>query len=316
MQSNPLISICIPAYKNTEFLRRSLDSIIRQRLTDFEIIVSDDSPDDAVGRLCEEYSLQTNLRYYRNRVPLGTPENWNEAVRRARGEWIKLMHDDDWFAGEESLEEYVKTIQAHPEAGFIFSAYRDVFLDEGDQREMYLPRWRYKAFLRNHSVLIARNIIGAPSVVLYKRLPAIEFDPKVKWVVDIDFYIRYLRTSRPVYIDKILVNIGLGKMQVTQDCRRPEVEIPENFYLLGKVGPFNLRNVLVYDAWWRLMRNLEIRRINDIARAGYDGPVPSPILSMISWQRRLPLRFWKVGFFSKTGMFLNYLFNYRRISSA
>lgn len=308
------ISICIPAYKRVEFLQRLLDSIAIQTFQDFEVVVTDDSPDLAVKTLCERYQGSFPLFYFRNETTLGTPENWNEAVRKAQGEWIKIMHDDDWFAGGNSLWEYARAIDRHPEASFIFSAYRDIFLDEGRSREMHLPGYRYRAFLRNPTVLFARNIIGPPSVVLYKRLPALSFDPTVKWVVDIDFYIRYLGKGRPAYIPTILVNVGLGKTQVTQDCFRQRiVEIPENFYLLGKVGIHNLKNLFVYDAWWRLMRNLEVRRTEDIGDSGYHGPIPAVILSMIRFQSKLPLRFWKIGIISKTGMFMHYLANFYRM---
>lgn len=315
-----LLSICIPAYKRIGFLRKLLDSIEIQTFTGFEVIVTDDSPDEEVKRLCASYAHRFSLRYFRNPQPLGTPENWNEAVRKASGEWIKIMHDDDWFADKDSLAAYARAISDNPGSHFIFSAYRDVFVDEDRQREMHLPKGRFRAFLRNPSVLFARNIIGAPSVVLYKRRQGIEFDPAVKWVVDIDFYIRYLKTGQagqvPVYIDKILVNIGLGREQVTQDCfRQREVEIPENFYLLNKLGSANLKNILVYDAWWRLMRNLEIRSKEDIRVAGYAGVIPKAVLSMIRWQRLLPFRFWRIGPVSKAGMFLNYLFNLNTIGA-
>jgi glycosyltransferase involved in cell wall biosynthesis len=314
MTEKPLISVCIPAYKNIEFLRRLLDSIAIQTFHDFEVVVTDDSPGSAINELCGAYNGRFPIRYFRNARPLGSPENWNEAIRRSEGKWIKIMHDDDWFAGENSLSEFAQAIGDHPEANFIFSAYRDIFLDEDRSRPMYLPRVRYKAFLRNKTILFGRNIVGPPSVVLYRRLPPVPFDPTVKWLVDIDFYIRYLETGRPVYIDKILVNVGLGKAQVTRDCfRQRVVEIPENFYLLNKVGYRNLKNILVYDAWWRLMRNLEIRRKEDITGSGYSGRIHPVILSMVKWQSRLPLDFWKVGALSKAGMFLNYLFNYHNI---
>jgi len=314
MSANTLISICIPAYKNTDFLRRLLDSIATQHFRDFEVIVSDDSPDQAVGHLCAQFSSLFTLHYFRNERALGTPENWNAAARKATGKWIKIMHDDDWFAGEHSLSAYAQAIDADPDTAFILSANRDIFLDEGRSREMFVPRSRYKAFLRDKTILIGKNIVGPPSVVLYQRLPPVEFDPTVKWVVDIDFYIRYLATTHPVYINKILVNVGLGKEQVTRDCfRQRVVEIPENFYLLNKVGYGHLKNILVYDAWWRLMRNLEIRSREDITGSGYTGNIPSVILSMVKWQRKLPLGFWKIGALSKTGMLVNYLVNYHKI---
>src|SRR5580693_3489003 len=100
MSMNPLISICIPAYKRTNFIRRLLDSICLQTFMDFEVIVTDDSETDEVERFCATYQSRIKLLYYRNPVALGTPGNWNEAIRRSSGQWIKLMHDDDWFSDQ------------------------------------------------------------------------------------------------------------------------------------------------------------------------------------------------------------------------
>jgi hypothetical protein len=136
--------------------------------------------------------------------------------------------------------------------------------------------------------LFSRNIIGPPSVVLHKKSQSVLYDTKIKWVVDIDFYIRYVRNQKPVYIDKVLINVGIGEQQVTQDCfRQRPIEIPENFYLLEKVG-IKLKNILVYDAWWRLMRNLQIKYEKEIIESGYHGKIPSVISSMVAWQRKLP----------------------------
>jgi glycosyltransferase involved in cell wall biosynthesis len=315
MSHPPLISICIPAYKRTDFLERLLGSIDIQTFRDFEVVVTDDSPDEAVGELCEKYASRLPLRYFRNARQLGTPENWNAGIRKAHGEWIKIMHDDDWFADKDSLGVFAEAAHEHPETAFVFSAYRDVFLDEGRERLMFVPLRRYKAFLRNPAVLFSRNIIGPPSVVLYRRSLPVEYDPAVKWVVDIDFYIRsFDGRGKPLYIRKVLINVGLGSQQVTMDCKRQRVvEIPENFYLLKKVGYAALRNMLVYDAWWRLMRNLEIRSREDIVEAGYEGYIPPVILSMVKWQRILPFRWWRIGVLSKTVMFLHYLSHYNKI---
>jgi glycosyltransferase involved in cell wall biosynthesis len=285
-----------------------------QTFRDFEVIVTDDSPDLAVKTLCAAYGGRFTLRYFRNEKQLGTPENWNEAIRMAEGRWIKIMHDDDWFAGGDSLDLYARTIREQPEAAFIFAAYRDIFLDKYRSRDMYLSSFWYRALVRNKTILFSRNVIGPPSVVLYKKESSPEYDPRVKWVVDIDFYIRYLEGKKPVYINKILVNVGLGKDQVTQDCfRQRPIEIPENFYLLNKAGAGNLRNILVYDAWWRLMRNLEIARVEDIKEAGYGGEIPAVILSMVAWQNKMPGSLLRIGIYSKTCMFLHYILHYNRI---
>ena len=93
--STPFISICIPAYKRADYLDRLLKSIAVQSFKNFEVIITDDSPDESLLLLTQLYKKQLPIYYKRNLEALGTPENWNEGIRLARGQWIKIMHDDD-----------------------------------------------------------------------------------------------------------------------------------------------------------------------------------------------------------------------------
>ncbi|MBC7937190.1 MAG: glycosyltransferase, partial [Rhizobacter sp.] len=74
------ISVCIPAYKNADFLRRCLDSLVSQSFTGFEVILSDDSPDDSVATIAEAYKKDLQIIYFKNDPSLGTPANWNFAM--------------------------------------------------------------------------------------------------------------------------------------------------------------------------------------------------------------------------------------------
>jgi glycosyltransferase involved in cell wall biosynthesis len=315
MPQNTFISVCIPAYKRASFLKRLLDSIAIQSFRNFEVVVTDDSPDGEVQELCGRYREAFPLAYYRNETALGTPENWNEAIRRARGEWIKMMHDDDWFADKHSLELFAAAIDAAPDPSFFFSAYRNVHLGKDREEEIFVRDRRYKMLVDDPVTLVSQNSIGPPSVTLHRKEDNLFYDRNIKWVVDIDFYIRALAKTRPVYIDRVLINVGIGDEQVTRDCfRRRPIEIPENFYLLNKTGVAHLKNIRIYDAWWRLMRNLEIRDKEDIPRSGYKGRIPPVILSMIRWQSRIPLFILKRGVFSKILMFANYTFHHSKIA--
>ena len=315
MEPGPLISICIPAYKQVDFLQRLLDSICIQTFRDFEVILTDDSPDHAVAGLVSKFNPVMPIRYIKNPVALGTPENWNEGIRQARGTWIKLMHDDDWFAGPDSLEAYATAIRQFPAAEFIFSAYEDQYLDTGRKQQMLLPAYRYRKMKQNPVSLISRNIVGPPSVLIHRKKDDIYYDDALKWLVDIDFYIRFLQHTRSAYIRRVLVCVGLSQAQVTATCfGNKYVEIPENFYLLHKIGRGALKNIMLYDAWWRLLRNLGMDSPEAIRAAGYSGPLPATILSMMAWQKRFPAKILQLGVVSKTGMLLHYICNYPKIA--
>jgi glycosyltransferase involved in cell wall biosynthesis len=317
MEEAVFISICIPAYKRVSFLKRLLDSIELQTYRQFEVVVTDDSPGNEVSDLCRSHTLSAVIRYFKNEKKLGTPENWNESIRRAGGGWIKLMHDDDWFLDPKALKVFAVAVVQNPAGNFFFSEYSNVFLDEGrNQRtKVLLTREWQRRLERNPKTLLSSNRIGPPSVVLHKNIPGIFYDSALKWLVDIDFYIRFLQYSKPLLIDENLIAVGLGEEQVTRQVfRNPQVEIPENLYVLSKIGVRSLQNIIVYDAYWRFVRNLEIRSLDQVRESGYQGPVPAIIQSMIRFQSSIPKTVLKNGIFSKFFMIAHYAIHYVKLN--
>jgi|SRR5438874_1416098 len=305
------LSICIPAYRRVEYLKRLLDSIAAQSFKDFEVIITDDSPGTEVHDLSQCYKDKFTVLYFKNPVTLGTPSNWNEAIKHARGEWIKLMHDDDWFADRDALATFAHRAKQHNAVSFFYSAHTDVFQD-GKERTVRANSFRRKKLLQNPVTLFSKNIVGPPSVTLVRNDQQLLYDESVRWVVDIDYYMQCLERSTALYINVPLVKVGIHSNQVTRESFGvASVEIPENFYLLNKVGVANLKEVLIYDAWWRLMRNLRITSVSKIREAGYEGEIHSVIVSMLTWQSRIPFFILKVGPLSKFIMLIHYFLNRR-----
>jgi glycosyltransferase involved in cell wall biosynthesis len=305
MHAPPLISICIPAYKRPDSLKQLLDSIASQLYTDFEVVVTDDSPDSIVLELCEKYKGRFSLQYFKNQQTFGSPANWNEAVKKANGNWIKLMHDDDWFADKHSLQSFATAIASHPKSNFLFSAYGNINQLTGLKRNIRASRKKIRELLKNPEILVASNVIGPPSCTIYRKRNDMVFDTRLKWLVDLDFYIRYLGPEFPVYLDSVLIHIGVSGSQVTtRSFRNPFVEIPEQFLVLEKIGVGKLRKITLFDAWWRLIRNLGIINEYDIRRFGYAGDIPQSISTIIKFQATVPKNILRIGFFSKLLMLL------------
>ena len=305
---NPSISICVPAFKRVGYLQRLLDSISTQSFQDFEVIVTDDSPSGEVSTLCKQYANHFNLLYYKNEQPLGSPENWNQSIRMAKGTWIKLMHDDDWFSSNESLQIFANYIKTNPDVDFFFSAYKNVNEINGSTKKVVLNRINLNRLRHWPVALISDNLVGPPSVTCLRNDDGPFFDANLKWLVDIDFYMSYLEENEFFYIDQALVNIGLHQEQITQSSfHNLAVEIPENFYVLNKIGVDHLKNIVVFDAWWRLIRNLKITNVDTIRSSGYAGEIPGAIRKMINFQRDIPGFILSNGFASKTLMTVCFL---------
>ncbi len=307
MAVTPLISICIPAYQRRENLKRLLDSIEIQTFRLFEVIITDDSPGTELREMVESHPLSPKIHYYKNHRTLGTPENWNEGFRKSGGEWIKIMHDDDWFSGPDSLYFFAKAIEKGT-GGFYFSAYTNAYQD-GLSNKIRLGFRQLKSVKQLPETLFASNKIGPPSVIIFKKDNDLTFDNRMKWLVDIDFYIRYFKKhGPPQYIPKYLVQIGISESQVTRSSfGKPDIEIPERFMLGEKLSDRSIHYITVFDAWWRFLRNLSIKDIAQIKNSGYNGKIPDFIPSIIKFQNKIPPSILKTGLFSKTFMIISYL---------
>jgi glycosyltransferase involved in cell wall biosynthesis len=301
----PFISICIPAYKNLDYLRRLLDSISIQTYKDFEVIITDDTPDESLVPLIHQYMHLFKINYCKNAIALGTPANWNFAISKAEGIWVKLMHNDDWFSDENSLKEFAFAASEHTTNDFIFSGFMEV-KNDGSAKKYVISateKWLLKMSVLN---LFKKNFIGHPSTTLIKNNRQSWYDENIKWVVDFEFYIRCLKKTNFLSISKPLINIGIHEGQVTkQSFRKPEIEIPENLYLLNKLGKGILKNIFVYDYYWRLFRNLEIRNFNYVLCFSDNSNIPLRIKKMIAVQSKIPLSILSNGIFSKSFMLIS-----------
>jgi len=208
------VSICIPVYKNADFLIRCVNSILMQDYFLYEIIITDDSPDDQLHFISK---YDDRILYFKNDVQLGSPKNWNKAISLAHGEYIKIMHQDDYFSSSTSLSQFVQSLEDNKNSIFTFSACQDI----GDKLIIDRPI-QYKKisrFKKNPYYLLYDNCIGAPSVLMYRRNNQLSFDENLVWLVDIDFYIRLLLINANVStIHEKLISIGISQYQITSKC--------------------------------------------------------------------------------------------------
>ena len=91
-----IVSVCIPTYNGSLFLRECLDSVLNQTFQDIEVVVVDDvSTDDTVSIVEEYMRSDKRVRLFVNKKNLGLVQNWNRCVDLAKGEWVKFVFQDD-----------------------------------------------------------------------------------------------------------------------------------------------------------------------------------------------------------------------------
>ena len=92
----PRIGVLLPVYNAEKYLRQSLDSILNQTYTDFEIIAVDDcSTDSSLQILCEFEKKDQRVRVFRNDKNYGVSRTLNNCVLYSRSEYVARMDADD-----------------------------------------------------------------------------------------------------------------------------------------------------------------------------------------------------------------------------
>lgn len=287
---------------------RCLESILKQDYTSLEVIISDDSPNEDVKLTIQPYLNQLQIKYFYNNPPLGSPKNWNAALENASGDYLILMHQDDWFEDIHALSLYV-TVFEKLNVDFVFC--QNTAIDEqGNKIILQAIPGLLKTMSEQPNHLLLAQVIGPPSNTMIKKSIPLRYDENFIWLVDVDYYSRLLKAGyRYHYIPKHLVNIGLHKDQTTEFCRtHPEVIFKENILFAKKIGSSTFSDIKIYDYYWRLLRNYKIRSVGDIITNGLrENEIPKVIIHILSFQKNFSLTVLKYGAISKLSMFISYL---------
>jgi glycosyltransferase involved in cell wall biosynthesis len=94
----PKVSIIIPVYNVSKYLRRCLDSVVNQTLKDIEIIIINDcSPDPLDDEICKEYAKKdSRIKYIKHKKNLGLGGARNTGIKNATAKYIGSVDSDDW----------------------------------------------------------------------------------------------------------------------------------------------------------------------------------------------------------------------------
>ena len=91
-----MISIAMATYNGTRYIREQIDSILRQTIQDFELVICDDCSTDGTLMIVEEYAKKdSRFVVYKNEINLGYRRNFEGLVYKCRGEYIAFCDQDD-----------------------------------------------------------------------------------------------------------------------------------------------------------------------------------------------------------------------------
>lgn len=197
----PAVSVVIPAYNAARFLKDTIDTVLRQSFTDYEIIVVDDGSTDATASVARSFGERVRYFHQQNR---GASAARNEGIRRATGKYIAFLDSDDLWTPEK-LAAQVGILEKNPEIGLVYSDW-SLTQDTGPARASFLetvPGVSGRVF----DELIQRGFV-LTSTVLVRRgcLDDVGlFDETLPVVEDYDLWLRIAYRWKIVLIKDRLV---------------------------------------------------------------------------------------------------------------
>ena len=128
-----LVSIIMPSYNTGRFIAESIQSVLAQTYTNWELIIVDDASTDNTDEIVNRVILSgakdpdPRIHYLKNTQNSGAAVSRNRALAQAKGKWIAFLDSDDLWAPEK-LEKQLKFMA---ENGYAFSYTRYEIMDEG-----------------------------------------------------------------------------------------------------------------------------------------------------------------------------------------
>jgi len=261
---NIRFTISIPTFQRVRTLRDALESAINQNFDDYHILVVDNNPErnDETESFMMTYKDNHRISYYKNTENIGLYGNWNRCVELAKGEWVTLLHDDDFYFPE-YLSTYDKYLNKYPQIQCLNCNYLQWIEKERKDEISNIERDKlpdnFGVCKLWKLILFFSHVVG-PVGVCYKRENVLElggFNPDIYPSADYEFHIRYLMSYNIYKLNTCMVHYRIG-LNVYGKPETQDNTIIQNFFISRSFAKelFN-KKVLLIIKDYQLSENLK-----------------------------------------------------------
>lgn len=249
----PKVSIIIPTYNRSTFLKRAIESVFNQTYQDFELIVVDDHSKDDTKQIVE--SLKDNrLLYIRNESNLGGSVSRNIGIKNSNCSLVAFLDDDDeWHPRK--LEKQIRIIKnlSNDYCGVYTGM---IYYKNGKIIKKTFPKKDGNLF----SELLKRNYIGSTSVIMLRKKALDDvgyFNERLPASQDLELYLRLSEKYKFKSIEEPLVNYHLHSDKQIRDDKSGYLFSTKYIYekYQSKIVENNLQSDFLYNLAILSLRN-------------------------------------------------------------
>jgi len=255
----PLISIVIPLYNKESSILNTIQSVISQTYTDYELIVVNDGSTDNGTKIVENYpDTRINLI---NKENGGVCSARNRGIQEAKGEYIALMDADDLW-DVKYLEEQVNMMNDFPDAAMWSINYAETRNGKIVRRVPTGLPDGYRGYVEHYFEMPERvSDLFHPSSTVIRREVFDKvglFDERIKYAEDSDMWFRVNALYKTAFYDRYMVSYQLdAENRAMTRCRDLRYFLP--YYVDKYREPIFKQNQIFYR-WVNRWSAVHIRR--------------------------------------------------------
>ena len=183
------VDIIMPNYNKDKFIKYSINSVISQTFSNWNLFIIDDNSNDQSKKIIKSFDNNKIKKIYLPKNK-GVAFCRNLGIRLSKSKYITFLDSDDYWTSNK-LEEQIFFMDKN-NYDFTYTNYTPFFLEKNDKilkKEIILPKYfNYEKFLNNTSIIMS-------SMILKRSIIGLKKFPKVKICEDYAFKCKILKSG-------------------------------------------------------------------------------------------------------------------------
>lgn len=262
------ISVLMANFNNDKHVKESINSVLKQTLDNWELVVIDDCSTDNSEEIIKCYLSDERIKYYKNENNIGFTATLKKLVDKARGEVLCILDSDDAI-NENTLKEIAVAYKNNPDCGFVYT--QCYYCDEN-----LIPKHLgFSARIpEGKTNLHVNSVVAARTFKKEAYLKTAGYDEEILFAEDIDLTLKMEEVTKLFFIDKPLYYYRVLPKSQTHGFRNEMIN--RSSTALAKLNAYKRRlgtdipdldkNEISEVLFWGIFSALAARRLKLVAK--------------------------------------------------
>ena len=210
-----LVSIIVNCYNGEKYLLKALNSVLKQKYQNFELVFVDNYSTDSSAKLFKSIK-DPRFKYYKTQKKINLYEARNYALKKCKGDFIAFLDSDDWW-DKNFLSSKKKFFNSNKDYGFTFSNCFHYF-ENSKKLKIFTKKKLPSGFILDN--LLQYYFVKLSTIILKKKLiKSYKFNPKYNIIGDYDFIIKIAQNYKAISFQDSLTYIRIHAQNFSHNNR-------------------------------------------------------------------------------------------------